>query len=106
MGEQHPFIGDRDDIIVEGASSNRLFRLLDEKGASWIEAVQSGDGAARFDMLARRIGATGNAIDEDFDARIAMPGRQAHEVGRAFIAERRRYRAMHCKMRFVAKGQT
>ena len=70
-----------------------------------IEPVQPRDGLRRLDMLARREGAAGHAIDEHFDARLAVRRGQPHVIGRAFVAERGRDRRVDLEMRLVAEGE-
>ena len=53
MGEENTFIGDCNDIIVEGPGSDRDFGLLDEEGALRIKPVRPRNGFRRLDMLAR-----------------------------------------------------
>ena len=45
--EQHMFVGDRDDIVVERAGGDRLVRLADEDRAFGIEAMVPRDRLAR-----------------------------------------------------------
>ena len=54
-------------------------------------------------MLARREGAAGYAIDEQFDPDLAMRAGQPHVIGRALVAERGRDRAVDRKGR-VGEG--
>ena len=44
MREQHAFIGDSNDVIVEGARGNRFFGLLSKDNALVIEPVQACNG--------------------------------------------------------------
>ena len=90
--EQHALVGDGDHIIVECAGGDRIFRLLGENGALGIEPVQPRNRFRRLDMLPRRKGAAGHAVDEDLDARLAMRWGQPHVIGRALVAECRRDR--------------
>ena len=72
MGEKKAFIRHCDHIIVEGPSRNRDFGLLDEEGVRRIKLVRPRNGFRRLEMLARGEGATGFAIDKDFQPRLAM----------------------------------
>ena len=74
MREQHALVGDRNDVVVERAGGDRLFRLLDEDRPLGIEPVQPGDRLRRLEVLARREGAARHAIDEDLDPRLAVAG--------------------------------
>ena len=66
--EQHPLVGDRDDIVVERAGSDRVFGLLREDRPLRIEAMEPGDGPGGLDMLPGRERAARHAIDENLDA--------------------------------------
>ena len=55
--EQDMLVGDRDDVVVEGAGGDRRFGLADEQGARRIEPVQPRDRAAGLAMLADGKGA-------------------------------------------------
>ena len=57
MREQHALVGDRDDVVVEGAGGDRLLGLLDEDRSLGVEPVAPGDRLRRFDVLARGKGA-------------------------------------------------
>ena len=105
MREEHPFIGDGDHVIVEGAGGDRFFRLLDEEAAGRVQAMQPRHRLARFDMLARGEGPARLAVDEDFNAGQVVPFAQAHMIGRAFIAKGRRHGIMHGKSARVGEGE-
>ena len=57
--------------------------------------MQPGDRLGRFDMLPCREGAARYAVNEDLDAGLAICGREPHVVGRAFVAECCRDRAVN-----------
>ena len=104
MREQDRSVGHRNHVVVERARCDRFLGLLGEQRPLRIETVQTRDRPGRFEMLSGGEGAAGDAVDEDFDTRLAMRGRQAHVVRRALVPERRRHRRMNREVRFVAEG--
>src|SRR3546814_8949370 len=68
--EQHAFVGDRDDIVVERARRDRLLGLLRKQRPSGIDTVAARERGACLAVLAGREG--------------AAPG----EIGRASCRER------------------
>ena len=80
-------------------------RLQREDCARRVKPVDAGDGLAGLAVLAGGEGAAGFAINEHLDAGRAMLGAQAHVVGRAFIAKRRRHGGVHREAGAVGKGQ-
>ena len=72
MREQHPLVGDRDDVVVERARRDRLLGLRGEDRAPGIEAVAPRDRFRRFDMLAGRKGAARDPVDEDLNSRLSV----------------------------------
>ena len=97
MGEQHPLIGHRDHVIVKCARRNCFFGLLDEQGPRRVEPVAPRHGLRCLNMLAGREGAAGSAVNEQLDPRLAISCGQPHVIGRAFVAERRGHRPVHCE---------
>ena len=51
--EQHPLVGDRNHVVVEGAGGDRLLRLLGKDHPVGVEAVPPRNGARRLEVLAR-----------------------------------------------------
>lgn len=81
MGEQHPFIGDRDHIIVESAGRDRGLGLAGEEHAVGRQAMRARHRLTGFAMLARWERAAAFAIDKDLD-----PGRSCAVQSRMWLA--------------------
>ena len=88
-GLRHAPVGDRDDIVVERARLDGGGVLLDEDRPFGGEAVQAGDRATGLQILPRREGSAGAAIDEHFHARRSVIGAEAHVIGRTPCHQRR-----------------
>lgn len=104
MGEQHPFIGDRDHIIVESAGRDRGLGLAGEEHAVGRQAMRARHRLTGFAMLARWERAAAFAIDKDLDPRPIMRSAEPHVVGGTLVAKGRGDRRMDAEGR-VGKGQ-
>ncbi|SUJ15398.1 Uncharacterised protein [Sphingomonas paucimobilis] len=89
MGEQHPFIGDRDHIIVESAGRDRGLGLAGEEHAVGRQAMRARHRLTGFAMLARWERAAAFAIDKDLDPRPIMRSAEPHVVGGTLVAKGR-----------------
>ncbi len=69
VGEQHPLVRHRDDIIVEGARGDGFGVLFDEYASVRVEPVHARHRAAGLFVLARGEAPSLASIDEHFDAR-------------------------------------
>ncbi|SST08315.1 Uncharacterised protein [Acinetobacter baumannii] len=102
--EQHLAIAHRDHIVVEHALVDHRRVLLSVDHSGLAQPVQTRDGLAGFQGLARRIAlrrreatVEGAATeDEELHAGIAIVLAEARVVGRAFVAE-----LAHCRQRRV-----
>ena len=103
--QQHIFVRDGDDIVVERTRRHRLLRLRDGEDPLRIEPVQPCHRAARLDVLTHRKSAASLAVHEDLDARPVMGARDPHMVRRAFVGEGGGDRFVDREMALVAERQ-
>jgi len=93
--EEHVLVAHRDDVVVEHSLIDHVRVLLNEDRTLIPQAMQAGDGLARFQGLAGRIAFGGGlgdvegaaAIDEQLDPRFAIGAAQPGVVGGAFVTE-------------------
>ena len=95
MEEQHVLVAHRDHVVVEHPLIDHVRVLLDEDRALVSQAVQAGNGLARFQGLAGRVAFGGGlgdvegaaAIDEQLDPGLAIGAAQPGVVGGPLVTE-------------------